>query len=61
MTYRSRYDKINEIGPKEAWDIAREYDPSLRSVDVEDPELLKEALTTLARVVRELQHQGRKK
>ncbi len=56
-TYRSRYEAINEIGVKEAWEVAREFDPSLRNLSPDDPEHLKEALTTLARVVRELQHE----
>jgi hypothetical protein len=57
MTYRTRYEKINEIGVKEAWEVAREFDPSLRSLDPADPEALREALTTLARRVRELEHE----
>jgi hypothetical protein len=58
MTYRTGSDKINEVGTKEAWDLALTLDHSLRGLDPGDrnqPEFLREAMTSLARRVLELE------
>ncbi len=58
MTYRTQSEEINEVGTKGAWMLALTLDPSLRGIgpdDREQPEFLREALTTLARRVLELE------
>lgn len=57
VMYRTRYGHISEIDEKGAWAVAREFDPKLPLVLPDDPQLLKQALVSLARVVRELQHE----
>lgn len=55
--YRSRYDKINAVGFREAWRTAAERDGGLPEEPSDDPASLKRAVVSLARLFLEMQHE----
>jgi len=57
VAYKTLYAEVNKIEFPEALEAAMELDSRLRKFDPLDPETLRSALVTLARRVKELEHE----